>query len=623
MSTNQALQAIKAAARQCLTLGHYHEAQRLLDPATGIIADAEIWLLRGAANGLAGDQQNARRCFQEAIHLQPGWAEAHFNLGNALLVQGELHAAAGAFATAIRHKPDYQQAVAAFRWTDRQRWGKQRIAVEIEGGLRVVCPRSLQCTTTYVLLEQEDWFEPEIHFLRRLAQPGMTAADIGANHGVYSLTLAKAAGTSGHIWAFEPASDPADCLAESLVLNDLSNVTLVRCALTSHEGEGTLLIEESPELNRLVDAATSATDQVETVRLSTLDACAAEFGWRDIDFIKIDAEGAEAEIIEGGRKFLSSSSPLIMFEVQHKSRLNHGLVDRFRALGFESYRFVPGVCALVPWNETQANQYSPVNLFCARPDRADILAQRGLLIRAEDLQHEPPSTKDAWDKLYARLPCYQDEGFARLAARTPGQPEDPALANYYGALDAYAASCDMERTVRDRYLALDLAYARADTAQQTEWRPEYAALHARIAFALDRRVEALQSLYTLLSHLRTNKPEPALPLLPPDARFDAIPVKSYASFPDWFLCSALEACARYGAWSSLWAGQNEFSAHSWLNASAQYQTAEMGRRRMLLEYCRCEKISPPPERSRAGIAGSRNDALWDALAQAHAGGHAA
>lgn len=619
MISNQLLQSIKAAARRSLASGRYHEARKLLEPVTAMAADAEIWLLRGAASGLAGDPQEARRCFQEAIRLRPNWAEAHFNLGNALLVQGELHAAADAFATAIRYQPDYRQAITAFHWTDCRRWGKQRIAVEIEGGLRVVCPRTLQCATTYVLLEQEDWFEPEIHFLRHLALPGMTALDIGANHGVYSLTLAKAVGTSGHVWAFEPASDPADCLAESLVLNDLSNVTLVRCALSNHEGEGTLLIEESPELNRLIETATTTTDKVETVRLSTLDACATEFGWRDIDFIKLDAEGAEAYIIEGGHKFLSSSSPLIMFEVQHKS-LNLNLVDQFRALGFESYRYVPGVCALVPWNETRAGQSPPLNLFCARPERAAVLADRGLLVSSEDLRRERPLTEGAWDKLYARLPCYREEKFAQQATNTGAKPDNPALIDYYEALNAYAASCDMQRPLHGRYHALEQAFTYADRAQRAEWRPEYAALVARIGLALGRRSEPLQSLYSLLSRLRTGRLEPALPLLPPDARFDAIPVKSYSSFADWFLCSTLETWERSRAWSSYWAGPDEFNTLSWLNASAQYQTAEMDRRRKLFEYSRGATIKPPSNPARVGATKSRNPVIWTELEQTYTSG---
>ncbi|MBK7673942.1 MAG: hypothetical protein IPJ27_03790 [Candidatus Accumulibacter sp.] len=49
--------------------------------------------------------------------------------------------------------------------------------------VRVVVPDSLDLITPYVLLEQQDWFEDEIKFLRHLLQPGQKVIDIGANYG--------------------------------------------------------------------------------------------------------------------------------------------------------------------------------------------------------------------------------------------------------------------------------------------------------------------------------------------------------------------------------------------------------------------------------------------------------
>ena len=63
-----------------------------------------------------------------------------------------------------------------------------------------VRPR-LDSITTYVLLEQETWFEKELPFLMQYLQPGMTAVDIGANAGVYSLPMARAVGPTGLVFA--------------------------------------------------------------------------------------------------------------------------------------------------------------------------------------------------------------------------------------------------------------------------------------------------------------------------------------------------------------------------------------------------------------------------------------
>ena len=83
------------------------------------------------------------------------------------------------------------------------------MTVRLVDGTFVVVPESLDLITPYVLLEQQDWFEEEIKFVRRLLRPGMQVIDIGANYGVYALSMARAVGTSGHVWAFEPASGTA------------------------------------------------------------------------------------------------------------------------------------------------------------------------------------------------------------------------------------------------------------------------------------------------------------------------------------------------------------------------------------------------------------------------------
>jgi len=93
-------------------------------------------------------------------------------------------------------------------------------------GVRVVVPQSLNLITPYVLLEQEDWFEDEIKFVRRVLAAGDNAIDIGANYGVYALSMARAVGPSGRVWAFEPASRTAKLLAESIAANGFTHCIL-------------------------------------------------------------------------------------------------------------------------------------------------------------------------------------------------------------------------------------------------------------------------------------------------------------------------------------------------------------------------------------------------------------
>lgn len=250
------------------------------------------------------------------------------------------------------------------------------IGIRTAGGVTVAVPGRIDLLTPYVLLEQEDWFEDEIGFLRKTLRAGMRVVDIGANYGLYALSLARAVGPSGRVWAVEPASATADYLRQSVDLNALGQVTVIQKALSDREGTARLSIEANSELNSLSGSGSGA---IEEVPLTTLDALAAGHAWGAIDFLKLDAEGEEERIVAGGATVLRTSSPLVMFEIRHGERLNLQLVERLAAAGYGTYKLVPGLDLLVPWDSKAALDPFQLNLFACKPDRAKLLERSGAL----------------------------------------------------------------------------------------------------------------------------------------------------------------------------------------------------------------------------------------------------
>ncbi len=59
-----------------------------------------------------------------------------------------------------------------------------------------------------------------------------------------------------------------------------------------------------------------------------------------LDFIKLDAEGEETRILEGGETLLKQHSPLIMFEIKHGEHINHDLIQKLESMDFQCYRLV-------------------------------------------------------------------------------------------------------------------------------------------------------------------------------------------------------------------------------------------------------------------------------------------
>jgi tRNA A58 N-methylase Trm61 len=118
-------------------------------------------------------------------------------------------------------------------------------------GTAIVVPNSVDLITPYVLREQADWFEDEIGFLRRLLLPGDQLIDIGANYGVYALSLARAVGPGGRVWAFEPASSTAGLLVESVRANGFAQLVVDQRAVSSAPGKARLALNANSELNSL------------------------------------------------------------------------------------------------------------------------------------------------------------------------------------------------------------------------------------------------------------------------------------------------------------------------------------------------------------------------------------
>lgn len=114
----------------------------------------------------------------------------------------------------------------------------QALELRTSDGVTLAVPPRLDSITTYVLLEQETWFEKEMSFLRCWLRPGMTAIDIGANLGVYSLPIARLVGPNGRVFSYEPASEPRSLLARSRELNAVGNLDILAAALSDGEREG-------------------------------------------------------------------------------------------------------------------------------------------------------------------------------------------------------------------------------------------------------------------------------------------------------------------------------------------------------------------------------------------------
>lgn len=154
-------------------------------------------------------------------------------------------------------------------------------------------------------------------FFARQVKPGMTIIDVGANFGYYTLLFGSLVGGEGHVYAVEPNPCVVTKLRRTISLNGLTGRTaIIEAAAGNSDGEATLFVPHGePKNGTVISGRPGAPDgsgalyNVPRIRLDRLAATVPR-----IDLVKIDAEGAEQDIVAGMAGILQRDKPLLLLE---------------------------------------------------------------------------------------------------------------------------------------------------------------------------------------------------------------------------------------------------------------------------------------------------------------------
>lgn len=176
----------------------------------------------------------------------------------------------------------------------------------------------------YLIVSDDDYlrnmgqsFEPEmVKLFRHLVSGHEVVLDIGANIGCTALLFGEIA---KKVYAFEPSETTFAFLKKNIAHSGWNNITALNVGLGAEQGETTLTFAPNNRSGGFVSDQTQASvgHTVEKIVIRQLDEVANEQKWGKVDFIKMDVEGFEGNVLRGGVKTLEANKPVLVLELNH------------------------------------------------------------------------------------------------------------------------------------------------------------------------------------------------------------------------------------------------------------------------------------------------------------------
>ena len=190
------------------------------------------------------------------------------------------------------------------------RFGQNDLQTVQLGAFKLVCDRFDHAVSSGIIDEQH--YEPHLtEVVHGHLKPGMTAVDIGANIGFFSMLFSSIVGSTGRVISFEPNTENCRLLLLSKEVNGFDNIELHPIALSNMRGvafftpaigsNGTLLPSTSETLMD-PNCVVVPSDRLDNVVHGP------------VNLIKADVEGAEYLALSGGIETISRNCPIILAE---------------------------------------------------------------------------------------------------------------------------------------------------------------------------------------------------------------------------------------------------------------------------------------------------------------------
>jgi len=172
-------------------------------------------------------------------------------------------------------------------------------------------------------LLQTGTYEPGTDAIfRKWIKPGFTVLDVGANEGYFSILACMLAGPGGRVVAVEPQARCTEIIRRNMSANGISNCTMIEAAVG--DADSFADIQLMPAINTGASSIVRKyrwARQRQRIRTLSGLTLVEQTGFSQFDFVKIDVEGYEPEVVEGLLPLLNSGCIKLMLIDFHHSVL--------------------------------------------------------------------------------------------------------------------------------------------------------------------------------------------------------------------------------------------------------------------------------------------------------------
>ena len=233
-------------------------------------------------------------------------------------------------------------------------------------------------------LRSGNFYEPDVsNVVLRVLRKGDLFIDVGANVGFFTLVSAALVGSTGRVISIEPDEKNLDRLKTSAGLNSFNNIILIKRPVSdkvqdvdffiNHDDSGGNALWDPGEFPGNIKS--KAKRKSITMSTTTLDILIAEHGLLNPKLIKVDTEGAEQNILEGGCKLLQGASvPFVIAELHEFGLKKMGYSQQtlrsfMENLGYSTFiLFFNGVLPKLIPPKTQIRSEHIINLLFSTPE---------------------------------------------------------------------------------------------------------------------------------------------------------------------------------------------------------------------------------------------------------------